>query len=526
MAVIERSKLCGFGTFGSVYEATYSGSKYAYKRFNEPLYFLQSVVRELACINQINHENVISMVAFLRIDNVYGMLLPLMDINLAEYLDGNPSRHIAAKIMGQILRGVGCLHEWGWIHRDIKPYNIMISKLDHSVKVIDLGASTNVITCYDISHDVQTVCYRPPEVLIMKRHTIESDIWSIGIIYAELLTGMLHVTSTELILVQKIINTIGLGESIMPKSFESQFIQFGSPYDKLSSFEVYEKVRAVASTSEMEILKKMMTVDPCKRALTAELIGLFDGVNVVDTAVDSYTERAFKKFLTIEKSISVPVVPSVGQVTIAIVMVIDASQTLKHMTITTFTAVELMLGLVDLGSSDVYLLGLACLHLAECFTENKPADQEYYLEKLGVRDYTIRQLQNLERTILEASGSTMFSVPNVYNFLNMVMHMIKKTNKTVGDIWPFAKNMLMLMYIMVEPVVGWLPSELAITLFHYAKKVKSISDTDLNLTCTCVDMDIKIGKLESVVSTAAKFPESSVVGLAYRRIFASPASGS
>lgn len=77
------------------------------------------------------------------------------------------------------------------IHRDLKPENVLINS-HGEVKVADFGVSKSVIGTYDkTSTFVGTMTHMSPERLERNFHSIKSDIWSLGIIVFEMLTGLL-----------------------------------------------------------------------------------------------------------------------------------------------------------------------------------------------------------------------------------------------------------------------------------------------------------------------------------------------
>jgi len=90
----------------------------------------------------------------------------------------------------QILSGLLMCHSNRIIHRDLKPQNILIDK-NGNVKLADFGLArgfTNPLLA--LTHDVVTLWYRAPEILLgQANYTPSVDIWSVGCIYGEMLTG-------------------------------------------------------------------------------------------------------------------------------------------------------------------------------------------------------------------------------------------------------------------------------------------------------------------------------------------------
>jgi serine/threonine protein kinase len=95
--------------------------------------------------------------------------------------------------MKQILLGLDYLHENNIIHRDIKGANILLNNRGE-VKLADFGLArlhnpdNRIIKMY--TNRVVTLWYRSPELLLGEHNYGTSiDMWSVGCVFAELLTG-------------------------------------------------------------------------------------------------------------------------------------------------------------------------------------------------------------------------------------------------------------------------------------------------------------------------------------------------
>ena len=93
----------------------------------------------------------------------------------------------ALDYMSQVLLGVKEMHELGILHNDLKPDNLYLL-YDGTIRIVDFGAATHISNKAE-KHILGTVNYLAPEVVNSKKYSTQSDIYSLGIILYELLTG-------------------------------------------------------------------------------------------------------------------------------------------------------------------------------------------------------------------------------------------------------------------------------------------------------------------------------------------------
>jgi serine/threonine protein kinase len=95
----------------------------------------------------------------------------------------------AVKIAVQICAGLGEAHAQGIVHRDLKPANIVIAH-DRTVKIMDFGVARKSHDAAAATEDLAgTPAYMSPEQLEMKAVTFQTDIYSLGMIVFEMVTG-------------------------------------------------------------------------------------------------------------------------------------------------------------------------------------------------------------------------------------------------------------------------------------------------------------------------------------------------
>ena len=116
----------------------------------------------------------------------------LLSVNLYDFIKMNNFQGFSLSLIKrfaiQILISLYFLRENSIVHCDLKPENILIKSYSRSeIKVIDFGSSCFI---HDhLSSYVQSRSYRAPEVILGCSYDYKIDIWSLGCILAELLTG-------------------------------------------------------------------------------------------------------------------------------------------------------------------------------------------------------------------------------------------------------------------------------------------------------------------------------------------------
>jgi len=190
--------IIGEGTFSSVYKGKNLTNQInvAVKKINRKgLKKMRSYIdREIKIMKKLNHKNILKLYDVIYEDyqgeeNIYIILEYCSRGDLSKFLNGNPLREkFAKKYLKQLSEGIKYLLENNISHRDLKPQNILIYD-DLSLKITDFGfAKTINSECMS-----QTVCgsplYMAPEILNYKKYTDKADLWSVGVILYEMLTG-------------------------------------------------------------------------------------------------------------------------------------------------------------------------------------------------------------------------------------------------------------------------------------------------------------------------------------------------
>src|SRR5690625_4541039 len=160
--------------------------------FQEDKDSLRRFQREALSTTELTHPNIVNIYDVGEGDQPYIVMEHVDGMDLKQYIrENHPIPYQKAiDIMEQILNGIAYAHKNDVIHRDIKPHNILIDK-DGNIKITDFGIavslSQNSIT--QTNSLLGSVQYISPEQARGNVVTKQSDIYSLGIVLYELLTG-------------------------------------------------------------------------------------------------------------------------------------------------------------------------------------------------------------------------------------------------------------------------------------------------------------------------------------------------
>ncbi len=148
--------------------------------------------REAASVASFQHENIITVYDFFRIQGAFFIIMEYVEgIDLYDLLERQSylPNDVAAIVALQVARALDYTHFRGVIHRDVKPANIIISKLG-TVKLTDFGIAK--IESSDLTQagvGLGTPAYMSPEQIVGDKLDHRSDIFSLGIVMYQMVTG-------------------------------------------------------------------------------------------------------------------------------------------------------------------------------------------------------------------------------------------------------------------------------------------------------------------------------------------------
>lgn len=191
-----KDKKVGEGTYAVVYlgKQISSSRRIAIKEIKTGLFkdgLDMSAIREVKYLQELKHRNVIELIDVFLTSNNLNLVLEFLPCDLEVLIKDKSIVFKSSDIKSWILmtlRGVHHCHRNFILHRDLKPNNLLIAP-DGQLKIADFGLARSLGNANeDLSSNVVTRWYRSPELLFGAKHYTEAvDIWSVGIIFAELM---------------------------------------------------------------------------------------------------------------------------------------------------------------------------------------------------------------------------------------------------------------------------------------------------------------------------------------------------
>lgn len=160
--------------------------------------FIERFDREAQATTSLSHPNIVSIYDVGEEDNILYIVMEYIDgPTLKEYVLNNGPLPVeeAINIMEQLTSAIQHAHEMGLVHRDIKPQNVLIDQ-SGKIKVTDFGIAValSATALTQTNSVLGSVHYLSPEQARGGKATKLSDIYSLGIVFYELLAGQLPFT--------------------------------------------------------------------------------------------------------------------------------------------------------------------------------------------------------------------------------------------------------------------------------------------------------------------------------------------
>lgn len=152
-----------------------------------------TAIREASLLKELKHANIVRLHDIIPAKEHLVLVFEYLHTDLCIFLEERPygvHANNAKLLLFQLLRGLHYIHKKKILHRDIKPQNVLLSNRG-DLKLADFGlARAKSVPSRTYTHEIVTLWYRPPDVLLGSTHyTTSLDIWGVGCIFIEMISG-------------------------------------------------------------------------------------------------------------------------------------------------------------------------------------------------------------------------------------------------------------------------------------------------------------------------------------------------
>lgn len=274
MDTFQKVEKIGEGTYGVVYKAKnkVTGETVALKKIRldtETEGVPSTAIREISLLKELSHPNIVKLRDVIHTENKLYLVFEFLHQDLKKFMDsfsvaGIPLPLVKSYLF-QLLQGLAFCHSHRVLHRDLKPQNLLINAAGE-IKLADFGlARAFGVPVRTYTHEVVTLWYRAPEILLgCKYYSTAVDIWSLGCIFAEMLTKKaLFPGDSEIDQLFRIFRTLGTpDETVWPGV--TSMPDYKPSFPKWARQDL-AKVVPVLDEDGRELLGEMLNYDPNKR---------------------------------------------------------------------------------------------------------------------------------------------------------------------------------------------------------------------------------------------------------------------
>lgn len=225
-----------------------------------------SSLREIGLLKGLQHPNVLRLLDVQICQTSLYLVFEHLDLDLKKLLDrhrlGLPPL-LVKSYMWQLLQGLSYCHGKLVIHRDLKLQNLLVDKKG-TIKLADFGLARSAFPSRTYTHEVVTLWYRSPELLLKSTYYGPSvDLWSLGCIFAEMKTNRtMFPGDSEIDQIYRIFRTLGTPDSTTWPKFHEM-----PEYRRFARFEGRSLDNYIGKDDPLaiDLLSKLLNYDPDSR---------------------------------------------------------------------------------------------------------------------------------------------------------------------------------------------------------------------------------------------------------------------
>lgn len=216
---IESETILGDTDFSQVYKGTWKQLDVAVKIFKKGVTYSAVAERknEIDILSKLaKSDNIIKFYGYVNSKNMLyqQIVMEYMPVgSLGDFIENNPHHpldvHIRYKIMRQMTQAVGEVHSAGYLHRDIKSFNVLLDN-HYRVKLIDFGFACPIDN--KTKRSVGSLPWLAPESIKKAEYSCKSDVYSLACVYWELMSWQPEPYSYDLTETKQLMREIAVGK--------------------------------------------------------------------------------------------------------------------------------------------------------------------------------------------------------------------------------------------------------------------------------------------------------------------------
>ena len=264
------------GVDGYVCAVTLNGGDLAAK-FSASLFGRggNTLMREMVALSNIQSDHIVCLRGyFVDEKNNFNITMELADMSLRGWTQEYHNVNTAHRFINEVIQGVYDIHRHGFVHRDLKPDNILI--INNHATICDFGMSilSEQYKCQDVLlHSIGTLTYNSPETILpINIDSKPIDIWALGctifmLVVAESMFGYSDSGKDQLIKIFGMFGTKVPEEWV--RHIDKLDIDLNSVVPNLAPL---DKIREFLTEKQMGLFLRMFDYDIAKRITIEELL--------------------------------------------------------------------------------------------------------------------------------------------------------------------------------------------------------------------------------------------------------------
>lgn len=491
-------KEIGRGVFGCVYEIS-NFPNIVVKEFLESKKITQSMIRELASLVALrNSSNIVKITGFDFSDRP-SIYLEKYTSDLKNFISSNNlSYDDIIDISYQLLNGLYQMHCRKIYHRDLKTINILIKKINnkYNVSICDFGLTKffvsdnnknvnflNSCRYSNLSPMVQTLHYRAPEILLTGQYDCDKvDIWSVGVIIAELFTKKYlfpnwyrSETESEVVVIEDIFKMFGT-----PTEESWNGITNSKRYKNIKIKYLYGTGLPKSIPSPIrELLYKMLTLNPEKRITLVDALNdpIFSdkqkyllNLNELELLKSNDMQQLIKSSFKLEHDITYEMLEILF---IWILNIVIQRRISFHVYFLTCKLIRLFLlcSSIKINKDMLQLVGISILYISSCVHLTEPINYTDLTENYLYNKYERSDVNDMIKIIIRNLDGDVY-IPTIYDYF-----VIKSKNMEDDEVYLTVEYLLLMTSISVT--IYDYDSEILIDDYlEFAMKIKNNESKD------------------------------------------------